>query len=193
LSKLLCLNNEDRVDRSKDTYTADAYTLVGNHPLHIIAKCEEMRLMEHDYCMRLGTEKFQRFAAFLFSIFFLIYVLFVILYTLIVLRSKHPYYYYSLFNESSKDRDVFKSSTYQLAAPILYLLSSISIGRNLIIILFGFPRIFRKMSIYFESLSVILCFINIYDWYAWRRLLDIRCPIQWQLVSDMYYVGSAKK
>ena len=72
-----CSNRETSVNRSNDTYTVNAYTLVGNHPLHIIAKCEQMKLMEHDYCTRLGTEKFRRFVLVLFSIFAVIYALFV--------------------------------------------------------------------------------------------------------------------
>lgn len=39
------------------------------------------------------------------------------------------------------------------------------------------------MNLYFETLALILCFMNIYDWYSWQKPLDIRCPIQWELGS----------
>lgn len=206
-----CSNRETSVNRSNDTYTVNAYTLVGNHPLHIIAKCEQMKLMEHDYCTRLGTEKFRRFGLVLFSIFAVIYALFVILYTITMLESKHPFYYYNLFNQSSngtlqwdygldtstckkvaiyliesKNTDSYKTSMYQSVVPILYLLLIIFVSKNVCVILFSFPRIFRKMTLYFETLALILCFMNIFDWYPWQKPLDLRCPIQWQLVSRIY-------
>lgn len=96
-TKLLCSTNEINVNRSNNPYTVNAYTLVRNHHLHIIAKCKQMDLMQLDYCTRLGMQKFQRFGLILFSIFFLIYALFVLLYTLLILDSKHPFYYYNLF------------------------------------------------------------------------------------------------
>jgi hypothetical protein len=217
-TQLSCSNKTTSANRSNDTYTSNAYTLVGNHPLHIIAKCEQMRLMEHGYCTRLGIEKFQRFGLILFSFFCLIYALFVILYTLTILQSKHPFYYYSLFNHSvngtlqwdygfnasicervgvhlikSKDKAVLKSGIYRWSAPVLYLLLIIFMSKNVFVTIFSFPRIFRKMAIYFESLALIICFTNHYDWYSWQKPLDMRCPIQWQLVSRIYIESKSKK
>ena len=207
-TQFLYSNSETSANQSKDTYTVNAYTLVGNHPIHIIAKCGLIKLMEHDYCTRLGMEKFRRFGLALFSIFSLIYALFVILYTIIVLETKHPFYYYSMLNKSlngtlvwdygsnintcekvayflikSKNEEALKSGMYKWSVPLLYLLFSIFISKNIWVIVFSFPRIFRKMDLYFESLALILCFINIYDWYPWQKPLDMRCPIQWQIVS----------
>ncbi len=51
------------------------------------------------------------------------------------------------------------------------------------VLAFAFPRIFHKMALCFESLSLILCFMNIYDWYSRQKPLYRRFPIQWQLVS----------
>ncbi len=167
--------------------------------------------MELDYCMRLAMEKFQRFGLILFSIFLLIYTLFVILYTVLILESKHPFYYYNLYNQSSnftliwdyglntniceqvgiyllksKNKDYLKTEIYQWSASILYILLFNFVVKNVCVIIFAFPRIFRKMNLYFETLALILCFINIYDWYSWQKPLDIRCPIQWELVNIYY-------
>ncbi|CAF3844759.1 unnamed protein product [Adineta steineri] len=207
-SQLSCVKGETTNNQFSDTYTNDAYTLVQNHPLIIAAQCKEMKLMEHEYCTQLRMKKFRRFGLGLFSIFSVIYALFVALYTLLVLSSKHPFFYYNLYNESSngtlmwhngddidncqkvatfliatKKTEFLKSDISQWLIPLLYALFSIVTVKNILLIACAFPRIFRKMSLYFECLSLILCFTNIYDWYTWQKPLNLRCPIQWQLGS----------
>ncbi|CAF1003535.1 unnamed protein product [Adineta steineri] len=207
-SQLSCVKGEATDNQFNDTYTNDAYTLVQNHPLIIAAKCKEMKLMEHEYCTQLRMKKFRRFGLGLFSIFSVIYALFVALYTLLVLSSKHPFFYYNLYNESSngtlmwqngddidncekvatfliatKKTQFLKSDISQWLIPLLYALFSVVIAKDVLLIACAFPRIFRKMSLYFECLSLILCFTNIYDWYTWQKPVNLRCPIQWQLGS----------
>ena len=167
--------------------------------------------MEHDYCTRLSAEKFRRFGLTLFTIFLVIYTLFVALYTVAILLSKHPFYYYDLYNKSSngtstlgyeqdasscekvgnfllasKNKAALKNDVHNSIRTTLYALLLTFLFKNVCVIAFSFPRVFRKMAIYFESLALILCFTNIYDWYSWQEPLNIRCPVQWQLVSCTY-------
>lgn len=159
------------MSRLKDPYTNDSYTLLRNHPLLIVAKCKHIRLMEHDYCTQLGIEKFRRFGLILFSIFFVTHVLFVAVYTYVALESKHPFFYYDLYNQSlngtlawdygkddsicqkvglyliaSKTTGALKNQSLQGGAAFLYLLLLIFVLKNVFIIVLSFPRIFRSVS-----------------------------------------------
>lgn len=192
----------------QEIYTNDSYVLVRNHPLLIVAQSEQIKLMEHDYCVRLCQKKFQRFGLGFFTFFCLTYTLFVILYTVIALETRHPFYYYSLYNDTingtliwdfgdneticenvgkylltSNNSEYFKNRTYSWIIPVLYVLLTLFLVRNAGMILFSFPRIFRKSALYLESLGLILCLIFIVDLYDWQVPLKFRCPDQWQIVS----------
>jgi hypothetical protein len=199
---------EKNLDRM---YTSNCRILVRNHPLLIMAQCQQMKLMDLDYCIRLRKEKLHRFSVYFFAFFFITFALFLAIYTVLVLRAKHPFYYYNLYNQSlngtqafvwdygfntgicqqvgaylvaSNNTDALKSFTQQWASWVLDVFLFVFIVKNTGLVIGAAPRVFRKMSYYLEALALILCFVFIYDWFSWQQPLSIRCPIQWQLVSE---------
>ncbi|CAF0917111.1 unnamed protein product [Didymodactylos carnosus] len=191
------------------TYTNDSYTLVRNHPLLLLSQCEQTKLMSHDYCIQLRKEKFRRFNVYVFGIVFLVFLLFVALYTTIVLTSTHPQNFYNLYNQSdptinlqwdygfsiqlcekvgnyllqTQNEKAKKDDRYLKIKFALYVFLIIFITKNVFLILAAFPRLFRKLAYYLESLALVLCFVFLLDWYDWQSQLSFRCPIQWELVS----------
>jgi hypothetical protein len=192
-------------------YTDDAYTLIRNHPLLLMAQCEQMDLMSLDFCTKLRAAKFHRFSVWFFGLIFLIYLLFVAVYTVVVLQVKHPQYYYDLYNSSgntsgqninwdygfdsqlcqrvgvyltqSGNVESRQSNLYQQATLALDVFLIVFLAKNVLLIVAAFPRLFRKMGYYLEALAFILAFVFIHDDPSWQTSVNFRCPIQWQVVS----------
>jgi hypothetical protein len=194
-------------------YTDDSYTLIRNHPLLLMAQCQQMDLMSLDFCTKLRAAKFNRFSGWVFALIFLIYLLFVAIYTVVILQVKHPQYYYDLYNSSgntsgqninwdygfdsqlcqqvgiylvqSGNVQALKSDLYRKATLALDVFLIVFLAKNVLLILATFPRLFRKTGYYLEILSFILAFIFINDDQSWQTSLNFRCPIQWQVVSTV--------
>jgi len=182
-----------------ELYTDDSYTLVRNHPLFIISESENQSLMEHPFCQALRTHKYAQFGRYLLFLSFLLYVLYLCAYTAIILRTKHPKYFYDLVNQSSFDdehcenvaflltnnqiKEAFKDRTFRNLKIGIYTLLILFIIKNVILILTLFPRFFRKTSYYLEGLALILAFVYVLDRYDWLDPLLFRCPAQYQIVG----------
>ncbi|CAF1120790.1 unnamed protein product [Rotaria sordida] len=180
-----------------EPYTGDSYTLVRNHPLFIISDSDNQSLMEHSFCQTLRAKKYSEFGQYLLVLSFILYVLYLCAYTAIILRTKHPQYFYSLVNETSINNDVcesvanrltsynireaFKDNTFKNLKIGIYTFLCLFITKNCILILTLFPRLFRKGSYYLEAAALILAFICVLDHTDWLDLLLIRCPTQYQI------------
>ncbi len=196
--------------KKRQTYTEDSYTLVRNHPLLLMSQCKQMQLMGHDFCIKLRKTKFRQFSVVLFSVFFLVFLGFLSLYTVIVIRSTHPQYFYDLYNKSGNasgniewdyglnielchNVSLFvswsnnplgsRSALYDKSKLALYIFLLVFIIKDFLLICAQFPRLFRKLSYYLEISALVLSFIWAYDWYPWQKTVSMRCPIQWQIVS----------
>ncbi len=197
----------------RQPYTDDSYTLIRNHPLLLMAQCQQMSLMCLDFCTQLRAAKFRRFSRWFFALIFLIYLFFVAIYSVIILQVMHPQYYYDLYNSSgntsgqninwdygfssqlcqqvgiyliqSGNVEASKSDLYRKATYVLDAFLIVFVVKNVLLILAAFPRLFRKLGYFLEILSFILAFIFIYDNPSWQTSLNFRCPIQWQLVSTV--------
>ena len=202
------------------TYTDDSYTLIRNHPLMLMAQCQRMRLMSHDYCTQLRKTKFRRFSVYFFSLIFLIYLFFIALYTVIILQTKNPKYYYDLYNASgntsgdiinwdygfdsglckrvgtylvqSENVEARKTTVQNAAIRALEVYLIVFLAKNVLLILACTPRWLRKMAYYFEGLALILAFIYVRDDTSWQTSLNFRCPIQWELVSTIHSIHKSK-
>lgn len=182
-----------------ESYTGDAYTLVRNHPLFIISESENQSLMEHSFCQALRGKKYSQFGRYLLVLSFILYLLYLIAFTAIMLRTKHPQYFYELVNETSftddlcesvatrlvnlNIREALKDTTYRNLKTGVYVFLVMFIVKNVILILTLFPRVFRKGSYYLEGAALILAFVNILDLPDWLDPLAFRCPIKYQIVK----------
>jgi hypothetical protein len=182
----------------------------GKLTLLLMSQCKQIQLMGHDFCIYLRKTKFRQFSVYLFSIFFLIFLGFLSLYTVIVLRSTHPQYFYDLYNKSgnasgniewdyglnselchnvslfvswSNDPQGSRNVLYDKATLALYVFLLVLIIKDVLLIFAQVPRLFRKLSYYLEISALVLSFLWLYDWYPWQKAVSMRCPIQWQLVS----------
>jgi hypothetical protein len=84
----------------RQPYTPVAYKLLRNHPLLLMSQCNQIKLMSHPLCHALRKAKFARFSQWLLTLIFLSYIMFMTLYTVVVLQTIHPQYYYDLYNSS---------------------------------------------------------------------------------------------
>ena len=192
------------------TYSDGSYKLIRNHPLLLMAQCQQIRLMSLDYCTQLRDKKFARFSWWIFSAIFLVYLLFLGIYTAVVLHIQHPKYYYDLYNSSGNSSDQNIDWDYgfnsQLCRQVgIYLTQSgnteaqqnnmfkretyalnvfliIFLAKNAFLVVASFPRLLHKMGYYVEGVALILAFVFIHDDASWQTTLNFRCPIQWQVV-----------
>ncbi|CAF2588467.1 unnamed protein product [Rotaria sp. Silwood2] len=183
-----------------EPYTGDSYTLVRNHPLFIVSDSENQSLMEHSFCQTLRARKYSQFGQYLLVFSFILYILYLITYTTIMLRTKHPQYFYSLVNETSIHNymcesvanrlisynisEAYKDNTFKNLKVGVYTFLCLFIAKNLVLILTLFPRLFRKASYYLEAAALILAFVCVLDHDHWLSLLLLRCPTQYQVVSQ---------
>ena len=77
-------------------YTLDLNTLVMNHPLFLMAVHNRYKLMAHPLSQSLLDQKFYPWSMVLFVSAAICYLTFLGLFTAIVMRTKHPQYYYDL-------------------------------------------------------------------------------------------------
>ncbi|CAF1095351.1 unnamed protein product [Adineta steineri] len=141
------------------------------------------------------------------------YIMFMTLYTVVVLQAIHPQYYYNLYNSfentsnqsinwdygfnsdlcrqvgiyliQSGNTQARKTTTQKRYIQTLYVLLTIFLIKNALLILASFPRFIRKTAYYIEGLALILVYLYIRDDSSWQTLLSFRCPIQWELVSTL--------
>ncbi len=203
------LNLSDR----PQPYTPVAYKLLRNHPLLLMSQCDQEKLMSHPLCRELRVAKFRRFSRWLLALIFLSYIMFMALYTVVVLQTIHPEYYYELYNSSgntsgqlinwdygfssdlcrqvgiylvqSGNTKALKTTTQQGYILTLHVLLIVFLIKNALFILASFPRFIRKMAYYTEGLALILVYLYIKDDSSWQTSLNFRCPIQWELVSTL--------
>jgi hypothetical protein len=180
-------------------YTRDAYVLVRNHPLFIVSESEEESLMEHPYMRALRWKKFSVFGQYLLYLSSILYTLYLIAYTSIIVRTKHPQYYYALVNEtsftddlcesvvsrltSSNVTEVLKDTTYRNLKIGIYVFLVMFIVKNAILIFSLSPRFFRKFTYYLEGGALVLAFVCVLDQFNWLEPVTFRCPTQYQIVS----------
>jgi hypothetical protein len=202
------------------TYTNDSYTLIRNHPLLLMAQCQQTRLMSHEYCTQLRAAKFRRFSRYFFALIFLMYLFFIALYTVLILQTKHPKYYYDLYNASGNTSGNIINWDYGFDSGLcqrvgIYLVQSGNVearktnlqaglilaldvfliaflAKNVLLILACTPRWLRKMAYYMEGLALILAFVYVNDDKSWQTPLNFRCPIQWELVSKINTINNLK-
>ena len=183
-----------------EPYTGDSYTLVRNHPLFIISESENQLLMEHPFCQALRSNKYAQFGRYLLIFSFILYLLYLIAFTAIILRTKHPKYFYTLVNQTSFDenlcenvamlltsnniQEAFKDTTFRNLKIGVYTFLILFIVKNSILIITLFPRLFRKSSYYLEGAALILAFVYVLDSSDWLDPLLFRCPIQYQIVRS---------
>ena len=193
------------------TYSDGSYKLIRNHPLLLMAQCQQIRLMSLDYCTQLRKKKFARFSRWVFASIFLVYLLFLGVYTAVILQIKHPQYYYDLYNSSgntsgqnidwdygfnsqlcrrvgvyltqSGNTEAQQSNLFQRETYALDVFLIIFLAKNFFLLVASFPRLLRKLSYYVEGVALILAFVFIRDDASWQTTLNFRCPIQWQVVS----------
>ena len=197
-------NDPDRV------YPTDNYVLIRNHPLILMGQCKNEKLMDLDYCTVLRAAKFRQFGGWFFGLFFLAFAIFLALYTVMVLRTREPSYYYRQYNASlvntnqtfaweygfsidlcynvavflrQNHTDALKTDEHIRIRYTLYVLLYLFIFKNVILVAAACPHILRKKAYYVEGLALILDFVFLYDWYDWQDPFNFRCPIQWQVVS----------
>ena len=182
-----------------EPYTGDSYTLVRNHPLFIISESQNQSLMEHPFCQALREKKYSHFGRYLLVLSFILYLLYLIAFTAIMLRTKHPQYFYDLVNETSftdslcesvvnrlvslNIHEALKDTTYRNLKTGVYVFLVLFIVKNAILILTLFPRVFRKGSYYLEGAALILAFVDILDIPDWLDPVSFRCPIRYQIVK----------
>ena len=182
-----------------ELYTGDSYTLVRNHPLFIISESQNRSLMEHPFCQALRRKKYSHFGRYLLVLSFILYLLYLIAFTSVMLRTKHPQYFYELVNETSFEdslcesvvnrlvnlniSDALKDTTYRNLKTGVYVFLVLFIVKNVILILTLFPRVFRKGSYYLEGTSLILAFVDILDIPDWLDPVAFRCPVRYQIVK----------
>ncbi len=153
--------------------------------------------MEHPLCRNLLNKKFLRFGFCIFFIFFLVYTAFVGIFTTIILRTKHPEYYYNITNIDFEDSlcanvcrviangtissDAIKQTVDYWFVYVMYPLMIVILGNN-IWILFSLPRfeLVKIFLLFFQINAVVLSFYFIFD-YDYQKKVLIRCPIQWQI------------
>lgn len=180
-------------------YTGDAYVLVRNHPLFIASESKEEILMEHPFMRALRWKKYSLFGQYLLILSSILYTLYLIAYTSIIIRMRHPQYYYALVNETSFDdnfcesvvkrlissnvTEVLKDTTYHNLKIGIYVFLVMFIVKNAILILSLSPRFFRKFSYYMEAAALVLAFVCVLDQSNWLDPVTIRCPTQYQIVS----------
>ncbi|UJR19978.1 hypothetical protein I4U23_023112 [Adineta vaga] len=192
-------------------YTPIAYILLRNHPLLLMSQCNQEKLMSHPLCVALRKAKFRRFSRWILALFFLSYIMFMTLYTVVVLQTIHPQYYYDLYNSSgntsgqiiewdygfsenlcqrvgtylleSGNTDARKTTNQQRYIFTLDVLLIVFVIKNALFILASFPRFVRKIAYYTEGCVLLLVFLCIRDEQAWQHSLNFRCPIQWELGS----------
>ena len=155
--------------------------------------------MEHPFLQGLRRKKYALFGQYLLFLSSIIYILYLIAYTSIILRMKHPQYFYALLNESSFTNDMcesvvnrlvsnnvteaLKDTTYRNLKIGIYFFLILFIVKNAILILSLFPRFFRKVSYYLEAAALILAFVCVFDQFNWLNPVTFRCPTQYQIVS----------
>ncbi len=197
----------------RQPYTRSAYKLLRNHPLLLMSQCDQEKLMSHPLCTELRKAKFRRFSRWLLILIFLSYIMFMALYTVVVLQTIHPEYYYEYYNSSgntsgqiinwdygfssdlcrqvgiylvqSGNTKALKTTTQQGYIQMLNILLVVFLIKNALFILASFPRFIRKMAYYTEGLALILVYLYIKDDNSWQKPLNFRCPIQWELVSTL--------
>jgi hypothetical protein len=159
--------------------------------------------MEHPFCQALRSKKYSQFGRYLLVLSFILYLLYLVAYTALMLRTKHPQYFYSLVNETSISEDLcytvaqrlisnniteaYKDRTFKNLKVGVYTLLCIFIAKNFFLILTLFPRLFRKGSYYLEAAALTLAFICVLDTYDWLDPLSFRCPVQYQIVSKILF------
>lgn len=195
----------------RQPYTPVAYKLLRNHPILLMSQCNQEKLMSHPFCIELRKAKFRRFSRWLLVFVFISYIMFMALYTVVVLETIHPLYFYQLYNSSRNTSDQFinwdygfnsdlcrqvgtylvqseitdavKTTTQKGYIQTLYVLLTVFLIKNSLFILVSFPRFIRKMAYYLEGLALILVYLYIKDDNSWQKSLNFRCPIQWELVG----------
>ncbi|CAF3701144.1 unnamed protein product [Adineta steineri] len=195
-------------------YTPVTYKLLRNHPLLLMSQCNQEKLICHQLCLTLLGAKFHRFTTWVLLLFFLSYIMFMTLYTVVVLQAIHPQYYYNLYNSfentsnqsinwdygfnsdlcrqvgiyliQSGNTQARKTTTQKRYIQTLYVLLTIFLIKNALLILASFPRFIRKTAYYIEGLALILVYLYIRDDSSWQTLLSFRCPIQWELYETVF-------
>ncbi|CAM2714402.1 unnamed protein product [Rotaria socialis] len=185
----------------KNLYTTDAYTLVRNHPLFITSlQTKSYSLTQHPYNIFLRREKLRSFGGKLFFLSFFIYMTYLGLLTALILKGKHPQYFYDranmnltidlatcenvskfFLNNFNRTDEAFKTDDYKRISIALYIVMASFIVKNVIVIAALFPKVFRTGSSYVEILGLILTYVYVLDWYPWQKDILFRCPVQYQL------------
>lgn len=196
-----CKGKQNQEDDIGGWYTNDAYTLVRNHPLFVASQqknCPDLVL--HDYHTDLRQTKFRSFGLWLFFMSYFLYIGYLALYTTLILLGKHPKYFYDkvnvtmtvdlstcesvtklLRNDSELRNEVWITEPYKRMRWALYVILSIFIGKNVIIILALFPKVIRIEGYYVEASALILSYVYILDWFSWQSEILVRCPVQYQI------------
>ena len=196
-----CCCRRKKQNNGKEFYTNDAYTLVRNHPLFVAAQqknCPD--LVQHDYHTHLRLAKLRSFGLLLFIASLFFYTGYLALYTVVILMGKHPKYFYDkanttmtgdlltceyvrnfVFNDSAVRSEALKSETYRRMKFALYVILSVFIAKNAIIMSALFPKVLRIGGSYIEISALILSYVYILDWFDWQVDIVFRCPVQYQL------------
>ena len=172
-----------------------------NHPLFIVSQQNDCpALTEHSYHTHLRQTKLRSFGLVLFIASFIFYMLYLGLFTAAVLVGKHPQFFYDQANINMTDdlstceyvsnffssnpnatSEALKTDSYRRIKWALYVILSIFIAKNVIIICALFPKVFRSGGSYIEISALVLSYVYILDWFSWQNDVMFRCPVQYQL------------
>ncbi|CAF1173022.1 unnamed protein product [Adineta ricciae] len=194
-----CNSSVQSEDHIHKPYTKDSYTLVRNHPLFIVSQQSKYPdLLADPFHLKLRKKMFQRFSRYWLLFSFASYIILLGIWTSVILRGKHPQYFYSLagYNMTmdidtceqvakklilQNNQEVLKTNDYIRLKFALYACFVCFILKNGILIIALFPKVFRTGAHYVEAAALTLSFIYIVDWYDWQNSIIFRCPLQYQI------------
>ncbi|CAF1423214.1 unnamed protein product [Adineta steineri] len=200
LRRFCCCKSKINI-KKYEWYTTDAYTLVRNHPLFIVSQqSKSPTLVQHFYHTHLRQTKLRSFGLLFFILSLFLYTTYLGLFTSAVLIGKHPKYFYDIagvnwtddlsncesvshiiFNNRTLTNEGLQTSLYKRIKVTLYVILSIFIAKNLLIMGALFPKVFRIGGSYIEISALILSYVYVLDWFPWQSNVIFRCPIQYQL------------
>ena len=185
-------------------YISRVRTLVMNHPLFLMAVHNHYELMAHPLSKNLLWKKIWPSSIILFIIAVLFYATYLVLFTTIVMRTKHPQYYYNLTNfafDSSLCQNVsealhkihkpaLKQGADEALRILMYILFALHVVKNVwsIVIHIRIGHSWKAMALFVEIFALVFSIYFIFD-YDFQSKITMRCPTQWQIGACGLFLG----
>ena len=193
-------SSNNRTSNDDEPYSYDFKTLIQCHPLFLMAVHNRYKLMGHPLSKSLVMRKFAVFNLVFFILLFLIYAVFLGAYTTIVLRTKHPQYYYDLTGLNFSvdvcqnvittlgNRDA--TETVDDVLRIIMYVGLILVGIKDLWYIVVFVRIqWTKALTFLPELVTIGCGSYFIYNYHYQTKHTMRCPSQWDVGAYGLFTG----